>query len=67
MLLGEKSYTGDPFGPHALIPDLKRESFQKWMELFSASADEVYFPDVAVRFKKKAERFSKRFMRNLML
>jgi len=67
MLVVQRSYIRDPFAPHALIPDLKRESFIRWMELFSASADEVYVSGIATRFKKKAELFSKRFMRNLMI
>ena len=67
MLLGETSYKGDPFGPHAIIPDLKRTSFEKWIELFSISADEVYVSEISTRFKKKGGLFSKRFMRNLMI
>jgi len=67
MLLNEGPYWGNPSGAHFGIAHLKRESFMRWMELFSQTADEVYIPDIATRFKAKGAYFSEMFMRDLMI
>lgn len=64
-LLDEKTYKGNVFGAHVRVPHIKRESFIKWIELFSVSADEVYVSDIADRFKKKGILFSEQFIRHL--
>ncbi|QOY53603.1 group III truncated hemoglobin [Candidatus Sulfurimonas marisnigri] len=64
-LLGEKTYKGDLSGAHIRVPHIKKESFMKWIELFSASADEVYVSDISDRFKEKGLLFSEQFMRDL--
>ena len=61
-LLGENTYYGNFVGAHVKMPHLKRETFTRWLELFSATADEVYVPDIAEVFKKKGEQFSKQFL-----
>lgn len=61
-LLGEDTYIGNFIGAHIKLPHIKRESFAKWIELFSATADEVYIPSIAKIFKKKGVQFSKEFM-----
>ena len=66
-LLGEKSYKGNLTGAHIKIPHIKRESFVRWIELFSASADEIYVSELSDRFKKKGILFSEQFMRDLNL
>jgi len=63
-LLDEKTYIGNFVGAHIKMPHIKRETFAKWIELFSATADEVYVPDLAERFKKKGIELSKEFMRS---
>lgn len=67
MLMGERAYKGNPFGHHALIPDLKKESFMKWIGLFSASADSLYIPELSKKFKQKGKMFSQKFMQNLII
>jgi hemoglobin len=61
-ILGENTYYGNFVGAHVKMPHLKRETFTRWLELFSVTADEVYVPDIAEVFKKKGEQFSKQFL-----
>ena len=61
-LLGENSYIGNFIGAHIKLPHIKKESFTRWVELFSATADEVYEPNISKLFKKKGVQFSKQFM-----
>lgn len=61
-LLGEDTYYGSFIGAHVKMPHIRKESFIQWVELFSATADEVYVSDIAELFKKKGVQFSKQFM-----
>lgn len=62
-LLGERTYVGNFVGAHIKLPHIKRENFERWVELFSVTADELYVPELAERFKKKGVQFSKQFLR----
>ena len=66
-LLGESTYKGKFIGAHIRVPHINRESFVRWLELFSATADEVYVSDIAEDFKKKGVSLSEQFIRKLML
>ena len=61
-LLGEDTYYGSFIGAHVKMPHIRRESFTRWLELFSKTADAVYIPEVAERFKKKGVQFSNQFL-----
>jgi hemoglobin len=61
-MLGEDTYYGSFVGAHVKMPHLKEKTFTRWLELFSATADEVYVSDIAERFKKKGVQFSKQFL-----
>ncbi|MEA1982393.1 MAG: group III truncated hemoglobin [Campylobacterota bacterium] len=61
-ILGEDTYYGNFVGAHVKMPLIKRESFARWVKLFSETADEVYTPDIAQKFKQKGIEFSKEFM-----
>ena len=39
---------------HALIPDLSPQHFDHWMELFEATVDDLYEPDVAGSIMSRA-------------
>ena len=67
VLLNEGPYWGNPSGAHFGIAHIKRESFMRWIELFSETADEVYIPEISTRFKKEGMLFSEKFMNNLKL
>ncbi len=60
-LLGEDTYYGNFVGAHVKMPHIKRENYATWLALFSKTADEVYIPEVAERFKKKATELVKEF------
>ncbi len=60
-MLGEDTYYGNFVGAHVKMPHIKRESYARWLELFSQTADEVYMPETAERFKKKAIELVKEF------
>jgi hemoglobin len=60
-LLGEDTYYGNFVGAHVKMPHIKRESYARWLELFSQTADEVYLSDTAELFKKKAVELVKEF------
>ena len=60
-LLGEDTYYGNFVGAHVKMPHIKRESYARWLELFSQTADEVYMPEISERFKKKAVQLVKEF------
>ncbi|MEN8303063.1 MAG: group III truncated hemoglobin [Campylobacterota bacterium] len=61
-LLGEDTYIGNFIGAHIKLPHIRRESFARWIELFSVTSDEVYTPELSKLFKKKGVEFSKEFM-----
>ena len=63
-LLNEKTYVGNFVGAHIKMPPIKREKFERWIEIFSVTADAVYVPELAERFKKKGVQFSKQFLRS---
>jgi hemoglobin len=41
VLLGEHTYYGSPFPPHAQLP-VSHDHFIKWMELFTGTAEELF-------------------------
>ncbi len=61
QLLGEDTYYGNFVGAHVKMPPIKRESFARWLELFSQTADEVYVSETAELFKQKALQLVKEF------
>ena len=67
LFLDEERYKGDPYGPHFSIIGLKKEDFDKWMENFSQTADEIYIPEVSKKLKEKALIFAKEFVKRLHL
>ena len=61
-MLGEDTYYGNFVGAHVKMPHLKRETFTRWLELFSVTADKVYIPEIAIQFKKKGKQFAQEFL-----
>lgn len=61
-ILGQDTYYGNFIGAHAKMPHIRRETYDRWLELFSVAADEVYDPEVAAVFKKKGKQFTKQFL-----
>ena len=67
VVLGDTSYTRDPFNPHIMMDDLDAETFERWLKLFFTTLDEVYEPAMADIFKEKSTTIAEDFMRNLGL
>ena len=67
IALGDPTYRGNPFAPHASIENISREAFSRWLELFSQTLDIVYISEIADQFKKRSTVIAGNFMRNLAL
>ena len=67
IALNDASYRGNPFAPHMSLGELKRETFEQWLNLFYATVDEVYEPQIADQFKERSSVIAGNFMRNLGL
>ena len=65
IALGDSDYRGNPFAPHTQLGELKRETFEQWLVLFSETLDEVYVPSIAAQFKERSTIIAGNFMRNL--
>ncbi len=61
-LLGEDTYYGNFIGAHVKMPHIKKHTLDRWLELFSQTADEIYTTETAELFKKKGMQFSKQFL-----
>lgn len=60
LLLGENTYSGSPFAPHAKMP-IKAEHFKRWLELFNTTVDELFHGDVAEEAKNRASKIAHMF------
>lgn len=67
VLLGEHTYYGSPFPPHANLP-VEKEHFERWLSLFSQTLQELFSGEIAneaiwrankmaVMFQYKIEHF----------
>lgn len=55
VLLMTSRFRGQPMAAHARLPDIRPAHFDRWLELFRATASEVCPPDAAALFVAKAE------------
>lgn len=60
VLLGEHTYFGSPFPPHAQLP-VGHEHFLKWMELFNETVDELFTGEKAEEAKWRAGKMAELF------
>ena len=60
VLLGDHTYYGSPFPPHAQL-QVSHEHFVKWMELFTATADDLFAGEKAVEAKWRAAKMAEMF------
>ncbi|MDQ6845951.1 MAG: group III truncated hemoglobin [Bacteroidota bacterium] len=60
VLLGEHTYFGSPFPPHAHLP-VSHQHFEKWMELFKHTLDELFTGAVAEDAKWRAGKMAEMF------
>jgi hemoglobin len=59
ILLEEHTYSGSPFPPHKQLP-IAKEHFDRWMEIFTSTTDELFEPllEAKLRAKNMAEMFN---------
>ncbi|MCK0123837.1 group III truncated hemoglobin [Gelidibacter sp. F2691] len=60
VLLGEHTYTGSPFPPHAKLP-ISKAHFDRWLELFYSTIDEHFEGEIAEEAKWRASKMAEIF------
>ena len=68
VLLGEKTYNGGAFGPHAHLHErveLKRGHFDRWLQLWFGTVDELFAGETANLAKVHALRVASAFHNRL--
>jgi len=48
----------DPVGVHRAVAGLERSMFERWLSLFTATAEELFDPEIAAQFGVKARRIA---------
>lgn len=66
LLLGDDTYRGRPFPPHAKL-ELQGAHFERWLSLFVQTVDEHFVGLKAEEAKSRALRIARNFMINLGL
>ena len=60
VLLGEHTYMGSPFPPHATLP-IAHEHFNQWLMLFKATVDDLFTGEKAKEAKWRADKMAEMF------
>lgn len=60
VLLGEHTYHGSPFPPHARLP-LEKQHFERWLELFNSTVEEHFEGTIAEEAKWRANKMADMF------
>jgi len=60
VLLGEHTYYGSPFPPHAKLP-IEKKHFDQWLNLFKETVDKYFMGEVANKAKWQGERMAEMF------
>lgn len=60
VLLGDHTYHGTPFPPHAKLP-VDWVHFERWLKLFYETVDEQFSGEKAIRAKWQGERMAEMF------
>lgn len=58
VMLTAGRYKGNPLAAHARVQGIRPELFQRWLELFTETADELFEAEVAAIFRMKAGRIA---------
>jgi hemoglobin len=60
VLLGNHTYYGSPFPPHAQLP-VEREHFERWLSLFSQTLNELFTGQKAEEAMWRADKMAEMF------
>lgn len=61
VLLGDHTYFGSPFVPHAELP-VEKQHFDRWMKLFVETVDTYFVGEKAERAKWQGDRMAEMFL-----
>jgi hemoglobin len=61
VLLGEHTYWGSPFPPHAQLP-VAQNHFEAWLKLWHETIDENFAGEIADEAKWRAEKMAVMFL-----
>jgi len=61
VLLGEHTYTGTPFPPHANLP-VDKSHFEQWLKLFKETLNEQFSGEKAKEAKWRADKMAEMFL-----
>ena len=64
VLLGEHTYYGSPFPPHAKLP-VTKEHFQRWLKLFTKTIDEHFEGEKADEAQWRASKMAEMFQHKI--
>ena len=64
VLLGEHTYMGSPFPPHANLP-VDKSHFDQWLKLFKETLDEFFHGEKANEAKWRADKMAEMFQLRL--
>lgn len=60
ILLGEHTYYGSPFPPHAQLP-VEKPHFDRWLTIFSETLEELFAGEVAQEAMWRANKMAEMF------
>jgi len=61
VLLGEHTYKGSPFPPHAVMP-VEEEHFDRWLHLWSGTVNKYFVGEKAERAIWQGQRMAQMFL-----
>ncbi len=64
ILLGEQTYNGFPFPPHAQLP-IDKEHFDRWLSLFTETVDNLFVGPISTEAKNRAYKIADVFQDKL--
>ncbi|WP_010302309.1 group III truncated hemoglobin [Candidatus Odyssella thessalonicensis] len=58
IMLSSKRYQGNPFQKHLQLTPFDPQLFDRWLELFEETAQEIFPPDIAIGFITRSQRIA---------
>jgi hemoglobin len=58
VMLGQRSFQGNVFGTHMQLSGVEPQHFRRWLDLFMATVQRLFAPDVAEEFLIVARRIA---------
>ena len=56
VVLGTRGFRGNVYGTHMALQDIEPEHFERWLELFEQTVNELFLADDAEQFLRMARR-----------